>query len=114
MFWNCRCLDDIDVSGWNTGKVTDMEYLFCDCVLLYRLDLSNWDTSHVTNFSNAFHNCPNATELLVTHWDTSAAETMAEMFSGDAELTSIGRDPKTFGQGDTANMYDGCEKLEGA
>ena len=57
--------------------------------------------------------CANATELLVTHWDVSAAETMAEMFSGDTALKSIGRDPKAFGQGDTANMYDGCEKLEG-
>lgn len=113
VFWNCRLLDNIDVSAWNTSKVTTMENMFTDCILLYRLDLSDWDTSHVVNMDHMFTNCNYATELLVTNWDVSAVETMVEMFYGNSSLQSIGRDPATFGHGDTTNMYDGCEKLEG-
>jgi len=113
-FWNCRSLDNIDVFGWNTGNVTDMENLFTDCILLYRLDMSDWDTRHVTNMNHMFANCNYAIELLVTNWDVSAVETMVEMFNGDSSLQSIGRDPAAFGQGDTTDMYQGCEKLEGA
>jgi len=112
-FWNCQSLDNIDVSAWNTGNVTNMENLFTDCILLYRLDMSDWDTSHVTNMAHMFANCNYATELLVTNWDVSAVETMVEMFNGDSSLESIGRDPKAFGQGDTTDMYQGCDKLEG-
>jgi hypothetical protein len=36
---------------------------------------------------------------------------MDGMFQGDGALENIGRDPATFGHGDTTDMYDGCGKL---
>jgi hypothetical protein len=50
-------------------------------------------------------------ELLVTDWNVSAVETMEGMFRYCGALESIGRDPATFGHGDTTDMYDGCGKL---
>ena len=111
MFWCCRVLDNIDPSAWNTGSVTNMENLFNECRMLYRLDLSNWDTRQVTNMRQLFANCDYAVELLVSNWDISAVEYMDGMFQGDGALESIGRDPATFGHGDTSDMYDGCGKL---
>jgi len=34
------------------------------------------------------------------------------MFQGCAALESIGRDPASFGHGNTQDMYDGCERLD--
>ena len=111
MFWCCRVLDNIDPSAWNTGSVPNMENLFNECRMLYRLDLSNWDTRQVTNMRQMFANCDYAVELLVANWNVSAVEFMDGMFQGDGALESIGRDPATFGHGDTSDMYDGCGKL---
>jgi surface protein len=88
-----------------------MENLFNECRMLYRLDLSNWDTRQVTNMRQMFANCDYAVELLVANWNVSAVEFMDGMFQGDGALESIGRDPATFGHGDTSDMYDGCGKL---
>ncbi|UKI58313.1 MAG: DUF285 domain-containing protein [Clostridium sp.] len=49
----------LDLSSFNTSKVTNMESMFYS--LLYRndssiaLDLSNFDTSNVTNMSGMFY-----------------------------------------------------------
>lgn len=104
-------LDNLDLTGWNTGSVTDMESMFNDCRLLYRLDLSNWDTRRVTNMRHMFANCVYAVEILVTNWDVSSADYMDGLFQGDGALENIGRDPATFGHGYTVDMYDGCDKL---
>ncbi len=30
-FWGCSSLTELDLSGFATGKVTDMSYMFADC-----------------------------------------------------------------------------------
>ena len=111
MFWSCIDIDKLDLSGWNTAKVRDMRYMFADCMALYQLDLSDWDTRSVETMSSMFQNDSYAVALLVTHWDVSSVRQMNNMFSGCTVLESIGRDPATFGHGDTAGMYDDCGML---
>ncbi len=113
MFENCARLDNIDLSGFDTGSVADMGNMFNGCAMLYRLDLSDWDTRRVTNMQQMFANCGYAVELLVTNWDVSSVDQMDGMFQGDGALKRIGRDPAAFGHGNTLDMYDGCDKLEG-
>ena len=51
MFYDCNLLTSLDVSNWNTSKVTNMGNMFYDCNLLTSLDISNWDTSRVGTLS---------------------------------------------------------------
>ena len=58
VFDNCTSLENIDLSSWNTSKVTDMSYLFYDCKVLKNIiGLENFDTSRVGNMIAMFTNC---------------------------------------------------------
>ena len=43
-----------DISGWNTGNVTDMHNMFYGASS-FNGDISRWNTSNVTDMHNMFH-----------------------------------------------------------
>jgi len=47
----------IDLSGFDTSSVTDVDAMFSDCRKLETVDLSGWDTSNVIKFNRMFHSC---------------------------------------------------------
>ena len=57
MFYNCRSLTSLDLSKWNTSKVTNMNNMFNGCSGLTSLDLSKWDISEGTIITNMFSGC---------------------------------------------------------
>ena len=57
MFFNCDGLTSLDLSNFDTSKVTDMNGMFQDCNGLTSLDLSNFDTSNVTDMHWMFDDC---------------------------------------------------------
>ena len=59
MFRGCKSLTSLDVSKFNTSKVTDMSYMFSECKSLTSLDVSNFNTSNVTDMYRMFDNCAN-------------------------------------------------------
>ena len=71
---------NLDLSNWDTSKVTDMNYMFVYCRYLTSLDVSNFDTSKVTNMSNMFSSCSDLTTLDLSNFDTSQATNMSYMF----------------------------------
>ena len=46
MFYSCSNLTSLDVSNFDTSKVTDMGGMFYSCSNLTSLDVSNFDTSN--------------------------------------------------------------------
>lgn len=54
MFHNCRKLESIDVSGFNTEKVKNMFAMFENCASLTSLDLSSFDTRNVEKADEMF------------------------------------------------------------
>ena len=48
---------DIDVSKWDTSKVTSAKYCFANCTK--SIDISNWDLSSLTNASHMFDSFTN-------------------------------------------------------
>ncbi|EPE1750884.1 BspA family leucine-rich repeat surface protein, partial [Enterococcus hirae] len=81
MFKEMSNLTSLDVSSFDTSKVTDMSYMF------YRngvtsLDVSGFDTSKVTVMSYMFLGMKNITNLDVNGWNTSNVTSMYGMFSG--------------------------------
>ncbi|CCY93187.1 putative uncharacterized protein [Firmicutes bacterium CAG:884] len=63
MFSYCRSLTSLDLSSFNTSKVTDMSDMFAGCSSLTSLDLSSFNTSNVTNMSSIFVGCTSINNL---------------------------------------------------
>ncbi len=107
MFKEMSNLTSLDVSSFDTSKVTDMSYMF------YRngvtsLDVSGFDTSKVTVMSYMFLGMKNITNLDVNGWNTSNVTSMYGMFSGMSSVTSL--DVSGF---DTSNVTDMANMFRG-
>lgn len=80
MFQGCRVLTSLDVSGFNTDKVDNMDGMFAYCPFT-KIDVSNFNTSRVKNMSFMFSYCPNLTTIYVgSGWSTQAVTESLEMF----------------------------------
>jgi surface protein len=71
MFAVCQNLTSLDLSHFNTEKVTDMNNMFFMCQNLTSLDLSHFNTEKVTNMNNMFAVCNRLTSLDLSHFDMS-------------------------------------------
>ena len=89
MFYNCSKLTSLNLSNFNTEKVTNMSQVFVNCSSLTSLDVSNFNTQNVTNMSQMFQNCSSLTSLDVSKFDTSAVTNMSYMFSECKKLTAL-------------------------
>jgi surface protein len=112
MFFSCTKLTSLDVSNWNTNKVTNMQSMFNNCNNLTSLDVSNFDTSNVESMYQMFQDCSNLTSLDVSGFNTNKVIHMGSMFYNCSNLTSL--DLSSF---DTSNvnymhyMFTYCSKL---
>ena len=102
MFYWCRNLSTLDVSGFDTKKVNDMSHMFQQCQNLTTLDVSGFDTGNVTDMGGMFSYCENLTALDVSGFDTGKVTNMENMFSGCYGLTAL--DVSGFDTGNVTNM----------
>ena len=112
MFNGCRGLTNLDVSNFDTSKVTDMRHMFYGCRGLTNLDVSNFDTSNVTDMFGMFWGCSGLTNLDVSNFDTSKVTSMDSMFNGCSGLTNL--DVSNFDTSNVTNMgsmFGGCSSL---
>ena len=76
----------LDVSNFNTGKVTDMGSMFYG-IQVASLDLSNFDTSNVTYMSSMFSSCKNLTTIYASNkFITNNVTNSTNMFNGSTKL----------------------------
>ena len=52
MFRDCSSLKELDVTHFDTSKVTDMTAMFYECSNLEEVDVSIFNTSNVKNMNN--------------------------------------------------------------
>ena len=113
MFFNCPKLTSLDLSGWNTGKVTDMDCMFWGCSSITSLNLSGWDTGSVEIMADLFSRCSSLASIDgVSGWDTGSVKNMYDIFRGCSSLTSL--DLSGWDTGSVWNMtsmFRGCSKL---
>ena len=107
------CFEEIDLSGFDTSRVTNMSNMFSNCYDLVSLDLSGFDTSHVTDMGNMFKLCENLSSLNLNGFDTSCVTDMSGMFSGcrslqNLDLSGFDTSRVTF----MGNMFSGCRSLQ--
>ena len=94
---------DLDLSNFDTSKVTNMRYMFPDIYNLTTLDLSNFNTSNVTDMDWMFYGSHKLTSLNLSNFDTSKVTTMHGMFYGDESLTTL--DLSNFNTSNVTDMY---------
>ena len=80
---------DLDLSNFDTSKVTDMSNMFAGMSSLTTLNLSSFDTSKVMYMYEMFSGMSNLTTLDLSSFNTSSVTDMYEMFSGMSSLTSL-------------------------
>ena len=71
----------INLSSFNTIKVTDIVCMFYNCAYLKELNLSNFNTKNVTNMESMFSYCYLLKELNLFNFNTNNVIQMRYMFS---------------------------------
>ena len=89
MFRRCYHITEINLSNFDTSKVTTMFAMFWDCTSLTSIDLSNVNTSKVESMVRMFSNCQLLTSLNLSNFDTKQVTLMNYMFDGCANLEYI-------------------------
>ena len=89
MFYNISNLATLDLSNFDTSHVTDMGAMFAYMTSLFTLDLSNFDTSQVTDMGSMFARVSSLITLDLSSFDTSQVRSMHSMFSAMFNLTTL-------------------------
>ena len=100
-------IKDLDLSNFDTSKVTDMSKMFSSMENLTSLNLSNFDTSKVTDMSKMFSDMIHLTSLNLSNFNTSKVTDMREMFQNVRRLTSLDLSSfNTFNVTDMQSMFE--------
>ena len=113
MFAGCSSLKDINLSTFNTDKVTNMAFLFYDCSALKNPDMTGFSTANVTDMRRMFYGCSAITELDLDNFKTDKVTTVYKMFEGCSALTTIYSDNDWSSIADGGDMFKGCTALVG-
>lgn len=112
LFDGCEALTEVDLSGFDTSAVTNMQSMFSECSSLQALDLSKFDTSNVTSMACMFYQCRALKSLDLSSFDTSKVRSMRYMFSSfdmqELDLSKFNTSQVT----DMAGMFEGCYEVK--
>ena len=88
MFYGMSNLTSLNLSNFNTSKVTDMSEMFSNMRNLTSLDLSNFNTSKVKDMTSMFYHANSLTLLDLSNFNTSNVISTKRMFEiGDEDIT---------------------------
>lgn len=114
MFSSCTSLETLDLSSFNTEKVTNMVTMFENSKHLRSLKLpKGFIGSSVTNLNATFKGCERLTELDLSGSNSENVTNMSEMFYGCKALSKLDLTSFKTGQVTTMeNMFCDCSTLE--
>ena len=98
-----RNILELDLSNFDTSKVTNMYAMFNGMSNLTTLNLSNFDTSKVTKMWIMFSGMSNLTSLNLSSFNTSQVTDMSWMFKGVSNLATL--DLSNFDTSKVTNMH---------
>lgn len=110
MFNGCG-LRSLDLSGWDTSKVTNLHLTFGWMNDLETIDVTGWDVSHVVSMYGAFYNNQSLRAIKgVGTWEPDAVTDTTQMFTGDPLLTAL---DLSGWKGHTSNLERASEMFNG-
>ena len=113
MFYQLTNITKIDLSKFDTSKVTEMVGMFYDCSSLISLNLDRINTSSATNIDYMFSNCSKLNSINLESFDTKSVYSMVGLFSNCKSLKSL--DLKNFETPSLKNMsvmFINCSSLK--
>ena len=112
MFHSCTSLTNIDLSTFFTGSVTDMSLMFYNCLSLKAIDLNSFITSNVTRMRHMFSYVNSVESIDLSMFDTSNVVDMGWMFSNNPTLISLNLSSfDTSKVTDMSGMFYECKNL---
>ena len=115
MFNWCKGLEEIDISNLDMSGVESIYSMFNCCKLLRRVDMSKikTNTNKVTDMSYLFNMCYNLEEIDISCLDTSKVEDMSYIFNDCKLLKKVDLSGlDTSKVEDMRGMFKGCESLK--
>ena len=80
-------MQELNLSMFNTSKVTNTEYMFCDCWELTKLDLSSFDMSNIKNMRYMFAECKKLKKIIMNAVVNSDTNINGIFWGCSAEIT---------------------------
>lgn len=89
LFYNCKYLTSIDLSGFDTSNVTNMRTMFNSCERLVFLNIPNFNTLNVLNLQSMFYNCRLLTTIDLSNFDISSVTNIKSLFNSCKQLKYV-------------------------
>ena len=97
LFKNCESLKSINLNGkFNTYNINNMNEIFSGCNSLKYLDLSKLDTSNTKSMKNMFQDCSSLTLLNMPNFITKKTENINNIFKGCFNLEYLNIENSDF------------------
>ena len=96
MFYGCSSLTSLNLTNFDTTKVTDMNHLFYGCSSLISLDLSSFRTLKVKSISSMFEGCTSLNSLDISNFNISKITNVDNVFDGCSSLDYINLENTSF------------------
>ena len=84
-----KYLHSLDLSNWETSRMTDANSMFRECSSLQLIDVSNWNTQALVGAGCMFYQCSSLQSLDVSKWNTQALTNGYYMFAACSSLQSL-------------------------
>lgn len=116
MFSNCKNLETLNLSSFKTNNLKNMSEMFLGCNKIAQLDLSGFNTSGVKALDQVFKNCYALESLDLSSFDTKLVTVMSSLFEYCQSLKTIYVSDRfsTFNVKYSTNMFRSCDNLKGA
>lgn len=112
MFSGSLSLQSIDVGNWNTGLLADASYMFLECPSLKCIDVSSWDTKEIREAYCMFMNCQVLASIDVSNWETKEIRSMTSMFFSCKSLQLLDFRKANFNKvKDAERIFTNCNAL---
>ena len=112
MFRDISEIIEIDLSKFDSSKITDMYKMFSDCSNLQKINFGNINTSSVENMQYMFKGCSSLTSLNLSNLDISKVRYMDNMFQDCTNLTFLDlSNLDAYYLKSVSNMFSGCNSL---
>ena len=114
MFYNCRSLEEVNLSDWNMPNLITTTHMFADCGSLKTVNFDNWNTPSLVSLDCIFNDCGNLTYLDMSDVDTANVTEFSQMFERCTSLTRVDgmENWNTAKSGTFVEMFLDCSSLE--
>ena len=89
LFENISKLKNINLTSFDTSKITSMDSMFSGCTTLENITLDGIDTRKLNSMNYMFKNCDNLEEINMSPINAQNVKNMSAIFDGCKKLNSI-------------------------